>query len=256
MTANIDAAASAWLSAVSLLADLVPNASNRRNSATEAAIRTGVPTPLLNAVISIDREPDAEALAMLARTTSWETMPWSIQVRPSSPSARVAKVAQDQGLNNTSFLPFMLASRNAIVRDRAVGTESVNLFRVGSERESSHAGLLERGYETPPGMMRAMGGAAVLDQPRFHHYHLEVDGVPAATALAVVADGHVGVFNVAVLPEFRRRGFGRAATLAALDAGFSAGAEIAYLHASPAGLPLYEELGFSVVEEWTAFTGS
>lgn len=63
----------------------------------------------------------------------------------------------------------------------------------------------------------------------------------------------IGVFNIAVVPSARGRGLGRALTEAALRDGVAAGADAAYLHASPMGRPLYEAMGFSLVETWTLF---
>ena len=69
---------------------------------------------------------------------------------------------------------------------------------------------------------------------------------PAACGeLFLSADGQVaGVHMVATRREFRRQGFGSAATLAVLDAGRRAGAGLAVLLASVQGLPLYKRMGF------------
>jgi len=46
---------------------------------------------------------------------------------------------------------------------------------------------------------------------------------------------------------YRRRGLGRAVTLAAINSGFKMGAEVVALQASPMGLPVYEKLGFRTI---------
>jgi ribosomal protein S18 acetylase RimI-like enzyme len=62
---------------------------------------------------------------------------------------------------------------------------------------------------------------------------------------------HIGVYNITVAPEFRRRGFGRLITERVIRDGFDAGAATAYLQSSRPGLPLYESMGFRMAESWT-----
>jgi ribosomal protein S18 acetylase RimI-like enzyme len=64
------------------------------------------------------------------------------------------------------------------------------------------------------------------------------------------------VFNIAVTPQARSRGLGRAMTARVMADGFAAGADTAYLHPSEAARPLYESMGFRVVQTWTTFTAA
>ena len=66
--------------------------------------------------------------------------------------------------------------------------------------------------------------------------------------------GVVGVYNIAVAPAARGRGLGRAITERVVADGIAAGADAAYLHASDLGRPLYESMGFRLVETWTVFS--
>jgi len=54
----------------------------------------------------------------------------------------------------------------------------------------------------------------------------------------------VGLWNVATLPEARRRGAATAVTLAALDDARSTGATMAVLASTDEALSLYQRLGF------------
>lgn len=91
---------------------------------------------------------------------------------------------------------------------------------------------------------------AVLDDPRMLEmpgfaFHLGlVDGLAVGTAMTCCIDGVVLIFNVATLPSHRRRGIGEAMTWSAIDHGVQAGCDVAFLQASPDGLPLYERMGF------------
>jgi ribosomal protein S18 acetylase RimI-like enzyme len=71
------------------------------------------------------------------------------------------------------------------------------------------------------------------------------DGRPAATSAVFLDDGVAGIYSVGTYPEFRNRGLGAAITIAALQAGRTAGCHTAILQSSKAGFRLYERLGFT-----------
>jgi ribosomal protein S18 acetylase RimI-like enzyme len=73
---------------------------------------------------------------------------------------------------------------------------------------------------------------------------VELDGTPAAVAMSVLIDGVSDIHWVGTLPIAARRGLGETATATAIDHGFSHGAEIAALQASPMGEGLYRRMGF------------
>ncbi|HEY5118019.1 MAG TPA: GNAT family N-acetyltransferase [Anaerolineales bacterium] len=70
------------------------------------------------------------------------------------------------------------------------------------------------------------------------------EGRPAASSASFLSDGVAGIYFVATLPEFRRKGLGRSITLAPLRKAREAGARGAILQASALGEPLYRRLGF------------
>jgi ribosomal protein S18 acetylase RimI-like enzyme len=51
-----------------------------------------------------------------------------------------------------------------------------------------------------------------MDHVSMRAYLVELEGVRVATSFGVLVDDLVGVFNIAVPPQYRRRGYGRAAT--------------------------------------------
>ena len=74
-----------------------------------------------------------------------------------------------------------------------------------------------------------------------------VDGAYAGHAWAHAVDGRLGsagIYDVDVLPDHRRRGLGRALTLAVCRAAAEAGARMATLNATGEGELLYRALGF------------
>ncbi len=96
---------------------------------------------------------------------------------------------------------------------------------------------------------------AVLDDPRMLElagfgFHLGlIDGRAVGTAMTCCIDGVVLIFNVATLPSHRRRGIGEAMTWCAVNHGIEVGCDLAFLQASPDGLPLYERMGFQHAQE-------
>ena len=68
-----------------------------------------------------------------------------------------------------------------------------------------------------------------------------VDGDVVSVSMAYVSDEIVGVYGVATLPEYRRRGYAQALTRAAVQSGFGLPA---LLQPSPMAESMYERMGF------------
>jgi GNAT superfamily N-acetyltransferase len=78
----------------------------------------------------------------------------------------------------------------------------------------------------------------------FVGYH---DGQPVASSARFLSNGVVGIYGVATVPAARRKGFGAAMTIAALEDGRSLGYGVGVLVATKMGAPVYERLGFREV---------
>ena len=76
------------------------------------------------------------------------------------------------------------------------------------------------------------------------HFLATIDGVPVATSSLFLGAGVGGVYDVATLPEWRRRGIGAAVTVATMNVARAEGYRIAILHSSPLGVGIYRSLGF------------
>lgn len=77
-----------------------------------------------------------------------------------------------------------------------------------------------------------------------------LDEEPASIATTIVNNGIAGIYWVGSLERARGKGLGRAVTVAATNAGFALGAEIASLQASPMGKPIYLKLGYEPVYDY------
>jgi GNAT superfamily N-acetyltransferase len=83
-----------------------------------------------------------------------------------------------------------------------------------------------------------------------------LDGEPVSIAMTIVSHGVAGIYWVGSLEQARGKGLGRAVTVAATNAGFKLGAEIASLQASPMGKPIYEAMGYETVFDYRLFMSS
>jgi hypothetical protein len=83
-----------------------------------------------------------------------------------------------------------------------------------------------------------------------------LDGEPVSIAMTIVSHGVAGIYWVGSLEQARGKGLGRAVTVAATNAGFELGGEIASLQASPMGKPIYLKLGYETAFEYQMMMSS
>ena len=86
--------------------------------------------------------------------------------------------------------------------------------------------------------------ALLADDSPLRFYVGYVDGHPVATAELAEGGGVVGLYNVATLEGYRRRGFGSALTLRALLDALARGHRAAVLQAAADGVGVYARVGF------------
>jgi ribosomal protein S18 acetylase RimI-like enzyme len=100
-------------------------------------------------------------------------------------------------------------------------------------------------FGTPPDLLEMMmpPEASAVD-PDLGYFVGYSDSRPAATAMMYRVGPTACIAGVAVLPEYRRRGFGTAVTAAAIAAGAAAGCTSAALRAGPMAIGLYRRMGF------------
>jgi ribosomal protein S18 acetylase RimI-like enzyme len=91
----------------------------------------------------------------------------------------------------------------------------------------------------------------------FQHYVGRLaDGRPVASATLCTAGETAGIYAVAVAEDARRRGYGRAVSLAALQGGADAGLRFGVLQSSQMGFGVYRGIGLTLVCRLQAYEDS
>ncbi|HUR10521.1 MAG TPA: GNAT family N-acetyltransferase, partial [Flavitalea sp.] len=73
---------------------------------------------------------------------------------------------------------------------------------------------------------------------------LKVDGRPVATAMLYCGVKEVGVYMVATLPEFQKKGMGQQIMHTVIQAAKKLNYKTVVLQSTPGGVSLYEKMGF------------
>jgi N-acetylglutamate synthase len=227
---------------------------SRRGTRDTALTFVGTPIAGLNAVRCIGSKPDAAEVAEFADELAGKNMPWSIQTR-GEPGPEVVRIASAHGLTERSGNPMMMRRAGADGPRRPV-PDGVRVRAVGADESPLYRRLLSACFEAPLELCAVIGGASLLAAEAVRAYVLDVDGVAVATGLSARAGGYFGMYNIAVVPEHRRKGYGRIMTEAVLRDGYDAGAHTAILTASEDGMHLYESMGFETVIDWTYLTAA
>ncbi|MEU4408406.1 GNAT family N-acetyltransferase [Streptosporangium sp. NPDC023963] len=250
MDTTADRMAAAYFDAIEFLCGVTPTGWYAERGTARAAV-TGAGVATLNAAYDTEPEPDRESLDEMATEVGGRGVPWSIMVRGEA-GGEIADLAARHGLAERSDL-WLLACATGDVVFRADAARRKPVRQVGATESDLYTEALTQGFEAPEGVFGSLMGGGVLDAGPVTGYLAEEYGRPTGTGLGIRGPGVVGVFNIAVVPDARSRGLGRAITETVLLDGVAAGAGEAYLHTSAMGRPLYESMGFRPVEKWTVF---
>jgi len=183
--------------------------------------------------------------------------PFSWWVGPADQPPTLAAVLDDIGLERAESELAMALPLEALP-ERAPAVADLDVRRVRTKSELETLALLSASNWDPPDPhVRAFyqqTAAALLsaDAPQWFYVGY-VDGIPIATAEAVLRDQTVALFNISTRPAFRGRGIGSMMTWQPLRDARTAGCDLAVLQAAAAGVGVYRRLGFRPFGEVTEF---
>jgi len=176
-----------------------------------------VPDPEWNhaALIAIDAAAWPRQLAEIRRFFAGRGLPPTVVVSPFSRPADLAARLADAGFAPSFRYNWLFGSDDGAPADVTADVEVVaaDVGIVGDEtRMRAFVDVFETVYAlaSEPGYARALWGS--FHRATAVHYLAAVDGRPAAVASALHGGGACGLYNLAVLPSYRRRGLGTALT--------------------------------------------
>lgn len=214
--------------------------------------RSGVALPAFNCVFVLDPPSSLEGLeARIERAFGDGRLPWSVMTTNET-APRLEPIARAFGLDREAVLPGMVwEPLGETPRPPAVALEIRPITDPRSAQEFVRTMMV--GFEGSPELLLPWaGGIAARGRfpPGVHCYLGYVAGRPVASALRFTTPGVAGIYGVATLPEFRRRGFGEALTRRAALDGREEGCRQSYLQSSEMGRSVYERIGYRAVEEY------
>jgi ribosomal protein S18 acetylase RimI-like enzyme len=241
------------MKALAMFATAQPEGHYRAGTNGTSELVTGAAVPSLNGVISTSRNADVEEIAAFAASPNLESVPWSVQVRGEHVDDAIAAAVGELGLQQSTKVPFMVKELNS--RDaRDSEANGAKVRRILADEADLYRMTMAAGFEGPDEIFSIFARRSLLEHASMRAYITEAGGAPVATSFGVLVGDLVGVFNIAVPPQHRRHGYGRAATATVLRDAYEEGARTAFLHSSPLGVPLYQAMGFHLAEKWTHFT--
>jgi GNAT superfamily N-acetyltransferase len=223
-------------------------------------IFSGVPIAFFNVAILTGRDLSADRLRSLGRRAgAWAAgsgVPWLLVVTHDglAPGTDAASVLDACGLGPMMPMTGMLAAR---VAPPARIPDGLSLM-VPEESEECAAILDVNGVAYG---MDLEAGKPLIGTRAFWNDHVgvlgKVAGRPACCAAVMMIDGHRYVALVATDPGHQRKGYAEAAMRHALALAAQAHGELpTVLHASEAGRPIYERMGYLPISRHTVFTES
>jgi ribosomal protein S18 acetylase RimI-like enzyme len=218
---------------------------------------SNVPIAFFNVAFVTGRRVSADTLAALGtRARAWaarQGVPWMLVVTHERLAGGTDAAAALGASDLAPAIPLtgMLARHVAPVTSIRDG-----LQLVVPQDDAGCAALLE--INGAAYAMDLTAAADLVGRSSFWREHVPVvgllEGRAVACATVLIVDGYRYVAMVATDPAHQRRGHGEAAMRHALDIAARRHGELpTFLHATDAGRPLYERMGYRPVSTHTAF---
>lgn len=131
--------------------------------------------------------------------------------------------------------------------------DTLELSELTVDNVEEYVDVIAGGFGMPRELVGLLLGEATLEAAGLVGLLGRVDGRPVASSAVFVSDGVAGVYNVATLPDQRRRGLGASMTWAAALAGRERGMTASILQASKEGEPVYTRMGYVTPDRYRQF---
>ena len=214
-----------------------------------------IPVPFFNQAFVLDAPAEGAALRRAVDRLRSHEQPYQVRVRAGLDDALLPLIA-DLGLVEDPEEAYPAMALSPIPEDVDAPPPPDDLeIRLATDGSTLRATSRSspKGSGMPFALVRRFLGPQVLEIAGIAILVGSRAGEPVATAMSFVADGTVGVYNVATIETARRRGYGAALTRRAIDEGRRQGADVAILQSSTIGRPVYEAIGFRETAEFRVF---
>jgi GNAT superfamily N-acetyltransferase len=214
---------------------------------------TGLPAPLFNQVVADDGATAGDVRAAVAILRA-RGAPFCAVLRRDQ-DARFQPLMTELELRlDDGTLPGM--ALHPIPAD-LVTTAPGQDIRVVRDPEAlrDHALVAAHGFGIPEAVAVTFIGEELWARDGVAVYTGYADGRPVTSGFSVRTGDTLGVFTIATEPDARGRGFGAAMTRRLIADGAAAGCTVAALQASSMGRPIYERIGFRLVQPYEIYVG-
>lgn len=221
---------------------------------------SGVPVAFFN--VAIVTTPSVTAALLRAsgeEAMAWADgsgVPWLLVVTHEAIESGVDAQAVLAGCGLTPLLPLTGMRANRVVPADAPGGLALSV-----PLDEPGCGALVDVNSAAYGMDLA-AAKSLLGAPAFWNGHVPAlgcadDGAAVTSAAVLLVEGHRYVAMVATHPEHQRRGYAAAAMRHALDIAADRHGELpTVLHATDAGRPVYERMGYTPIATHTCYIAS
>jgi N-acetylglutamate synthase len=211
------------------------------------AVVSGIPTPNLNGVFLERANPSAAAVAALLDKVAAADVPHSLHLWSESDNL-LSDLAARRDMVREDPVPAMVLDGTVVARTPSPAGLAIR--QLSPEEGFLHAHVAAAAFEIPGDYFQRLLNPDVLGLDSVRCYVGELDGQPVTTGVGYTLGGSTGIFDIATLPGFRGRGFGRAITARAVADGLAAGASWCWLQSSAMGYHVYRSLGFREIDSW------
>lgn len=214
-------------------------------------VATGASAASLN--VAFVTHPLANPARSLAEASRWfraRKLVHSVRIR-SGLDAEAGRACRAAGLAAVDTMPGMLLPH---IGEQPPMPPDLDILRADEPGAAGdHQRVLADGFPMPMDFAALLVARPILAHPATQLYVGYHAGEPVTASSLVVTGEVAGVYNVATILRFRRRGFGEAMTLHALRRGAELGCTMATLQATLQGRPIYERMGFRTVAHYLTY---
>lgn len=232
--------------ALDRVANLNPEAATATLGALYLVDAATPEAPFFNQVVAVDEPTNPSHLEIIERWYGDRGSPFRLMLRDDLDRSLIDS-AIAAGYTTDYTEPALFLDEPGLAAEKP---EALVIREVESDADLQRYGPI--GWQSDGLERIGLGIARTARDLRFTMLLGEVEGKAVASSMAVVTDDLVGTYNVAVEGPFRRRGFGTAMVIAAIEAGRRRGATAAWIGSTPMGHGVYERLGFRQKYEYVA----